>query len=298
MGNFRIRWVLAAGITAVLGKTIVAQWQAQQRSQHIFKGKIAIVTGGASGIGQALCLKLAERGAIVIVADINEVGAKAVAQAISVSYGQAQPAVLDVTNREAVVELVNKVVEKYGRLDYIFNNAGIGTSGYMQDINQAAWEEIMNINLWGVIYGTQAAYDVMLRQGHGHIVNTASLAGLIPVPAAVPYGMVKHGVVGLSVSLREEARAYGINVSTLCPGFINTPIFNRMAYHSGDREAIMAGIQRGRPPSAESCAENALIGVAANQGIIAVAPMAHITWRLYRLNPDWLTPLLNLIRPK
>jgi NAD(P)-dependent dehydrogenase (short-subunit alcohol dehydrogenase family) len=74
------------------------------------------------------------------------------------------------------------VAGEYGRLDYIFNNAGIGISGYMQDISQEAWEEMININLWGVIYGTQAAYEVMLRQGHGHIVNTASLAGLIPTP--------------------------------------------------------------------------------------------------------------------
>jgi NAD(P)-dependent dehydrogenase (short-subunit alcohol dehydrogenase family) len=202
-----------------------------------------------------------------------------------------------VTDQEAVAHLVNEVAGAYGRLDYIFNNAGIGISGYMQDIGQSAWEEMVNINLWGVIYGTQAAYEVMLRQGHGHIVNTASLAGLIPTPTAVPYGVTKHGVVGLSTSLRAEAEPVGINVSVICPGFIDTPIFNRMAYHSHNQEKVVAGIRRVSLPSPADCAEAALLGVAANRGIIAVTPMAHLFWGIHRLNPAWLPPLLRQLTP-
>jgi NAD(P)-dependent dehydrogenase (short-subunit alcohol dehydrogenase family) len=297
MGKWHKGWWAAAGITAVLGKILSDQRQAQQTSRHIFKGKVAIVTGGASGIGQALCAGLARRGAQVVVADINEGGADTVAQAINVSGGQARPAMLDVTDKEAVTQLVQGVAAEYGRLDYIFNNAGIGISGYMQDISQEAWEEIVNINLWSVIYGTQAAYEVMLRQGHGHIVNTASLAGLIPTPAAIPYGVVKHGVVGLSTSLRAEAEPLGIKVSVICPGFISTPIFNQMMYHSRNKEKVLAGIHRVQLPSAEACADAALIGVAANRGIIAITPMAHLFWRIFRLNPDWLPPLLRRLTP-
>lgn len=290
-------WLVAVGATAVLGKTIINQWLAQQKSQQIFQNKTAIVTGGASGIGQALCLKLAERGALVIVADINEVGATAVARAINASYGQARPAVLDVTDKTAVTNLVNQVAGEYGRLDYIFNNAGIGIYGYMQEVSQAAWEQMININLWGVIYGTQAAYEVMMRQGHGHIVNIASLAGLIPTPKGVPYGVAKHGVVGLSTSLRAEAEDHGVKVSVICPGFIDTPLFNRMEYHSHDPDTVMAAIRRVKLPSPADCAEAALVGVAANQGIVTVAPMAHLFWGIHRLNPAWLSPLLRRVTP-
>ena len=144
-----------------------------------FQNQIAIVTGGASGIGRALCEELTRRGAVVAVADINYEGAQAVASAIAANGGRATAALLDVTRAENVERLVEDTVRTHGRLDYMFNNAGIGVAGEVRDLSLDHWRKCIDINLWGVIYGTTVAYAAMLRQGSGHIVNTASAAGLI-----------------------------------------------------------------------------------------------------------------------
>ncbi|MCP4428094.1 MAG: SDR family oxidoreductase, partial [Chloroflexi bacterium] len=158
-----------------------------------FKDKVAIVTGGASGIGRAVCRALGHReAAAVIVADINAEGARQTAASITAAGGHAYAAGLDVSQAEAVQNLVDETVSTHGRLDYMFNNAGIGIIGDTRDMELEQWQRLLDVNLWGVIYGTTSAYQVMVKQGFGHIVNTASAGGLFPLPFGTAYATSKY----------------------------------------------------------------------------------------------------------
>ncbi|MCP4591902.1 MAG: SDR family oxidoreductase, partial [bacterium] len=204
-----------------------------------FQAKIAIVTGGASGIGQALCKELARRGAAsVVVADVNAEVAREVAEAITTAGGRARAAELDVTQAEAVQALVEQTVSEHGRLDYMFNNAGIAIEGEVRDMTLDQWRRIVDVNLWGVIYGTTSAYRVMVGQGFGHIVNTSSGAGLAPVALGTAYSATKHAVVGLSTLLRAEGAGLGVKVSVVCPGAIRTGIVDASVYVTDVKDAL------------------------------------------------------------
>jgi NAD(P)-dependent dehydrogenase (short-subunit alcohol dehydrogenase family) len=133
---------------------------------------------------------------MVVVADINAGGAGQVASTITTASGRARAAHLDVSRAEDVQKLIDETASKHGQLDFMFNNAGIAMGGEVRDMDLEHWRRILDVNLWGVIYGTTAAYRVMTQQGFGHIVNTASLGGLIPEPMATAYATTKHAVVG------------------------------------------------------------------------------------------------------
>ena len=241
----------------------------------IFQRKVAIVTGGASGIGQALCEALSRHGASVIVADIDDDRARQTASAIAAHGGLARAAHLDVTNREHVQRLVADTAGEFGHLDYMFNNAALTASrGELCDLPCEAWLRAIDVNFLGVLYGTMAAYACMIRQGSGHIVNTASLAGLVGFPTSMPYGATKAAVVNLSMSLRMEAAARGVKVSVTCPG----PV------HSDTDEARrLIGVNK--------AARQILGGVERNRAIIVFPWLARLLWWRYRLSPDLVLPL-------
>jgi len=261
-------------------------------SERGFEGKVAIVTGAASGIGYALSAALCRRGATVVLADIDETGAKACADALAAGPpGRAAGVGLDVTDAEAFIDLAARVVSDHGHLDLLFNNAGIGVSGEVADLSLAHWRRVVDVNLLGVVHGVVAAYPAMIRQGSGHIVNTASLAGLIPAPLLTPYAMTKHGVVGLSTSLRAEAVRHGVRVSVVCPGVIDTPLLDKpnpsdlpAPASAPDGRALLSRTI-GKPYPPESLAEDVLAGVARNRPFIVTPRHARIPWRLYRLSP-------------
>ena len=257
------------------------------------KGKVAIVTGGASGIGRALCEELARRGAIVVVTDINAESAGRVASAITSTGGRAYAAYLDVTQSEDVQGLIEKAALEYGRLDYVFNNAGITIAGDMRDMTIEHWRRILDVNIWGVIHGTTAAYQVMVKQGFGHIVNTSSGAGLFPSPLNTAYATTKHAVVGLSSTLRAEAAGLGIKVSVVCPGFIQTGIFDSMTQVTRFRGKDPASdyLSSIKMMDAATCVRIILRGVARNKSIIPVTGFVRLFWLLYRLHPDLLAPM-------
>lgn len=186
-------------------------------------GKIAIVTGAGSGMGEAITKRLCSLGATVIATDINESALQSALGNIS-DAGQIVCRYQDVTDEEAFFELVKSTAKEYGRLDYIFNNAGIAIAGEVKNNTMDDWKKTIDINQMGVIYGTLAAYEVMRNQGYGHIVNTASVAGLVPAPMLTAYSMTKHAVLGLTLALREEAKAYGVNLNVVCPGIVKTNI--------------------------------------------------------------------------
>jgi NAD(P)-dependent dehydrogenase (short-subunit alcohol dehydrogenase family) len=246
---------------------------------------VTIVTGGASGIGEALCIALARRGAkCVVVADLNLAGAEEVARKIG-SAGRA--AQLDVSDAAAVKALIEETAQEHGRLDYLFNNAGIGFLCEARDASLADWRRVLDVNLNGVVHGVAAAYPIMVRQGSGHIVNIASLAGLVAAPGLASYAASKFAVVGLTLSLRAEAAALGVRVSVVCPGFIQTPLFYSLGMNADiDREQMLAPLKR-VSMAPERCAEKILDGVERNRGIIVVTAHAKLMWWIQRMSP-WL----------
>lgn len=191
-----------------------------------FTGRIALLTGGASGLGRAMALAFAERGAAVALSDVDEAGGRETAEAIEQKGGTARFTRVDVTDAEAVKRWVDEVVGEYGRLDFAINNAGVG--GEMgpatAEIPFEQWQQVLDINLNGVWYGMKAQLPHMVKQGHGVIVNTASVAGLVAVPSNTAYAVSKHAVVGLTRSAALEYVRKGIRINALCPGFTDTPM--------------------------------------------------------------------------
>jgi NAD(P)-dependent dehydrogenase (short-subunit alcohol dehydrogenase family) len=253
-------------------------------------GRTAIVTGGASGIGRAIATALVLRGDAVTVADIDKEGADATAERLS-EYGDATAAALDVTDPEAVEALYRSVDERYGRLDLVFNNAGIAVGGLAEELTLDHWNRTIDVNLRGVVHGVRAAYPIMLAQGHGHIVNTASLAGLVPAPMMLPYTATKHAVVGMSLALRAEAATRGVRVSAVCPGFVDTPLLDNAnpglpKTEAGTQAREFAQQVQRRLYRPEALARDVLRGVARNQALIVAPASARAVWRGVRLSPE------------
>lgn len=253
-----------------------------------WQGKIAIVTGAASGIGLALSRAMIERGAIVWMTDVNAAGAEQAAASLGT---RARTAGLDVRDEAAVRALVDQVVAEYGRIDVLFNNAGIGVGGEAHELTAAHYDRCIDVNLRGVVHGILAAYPHMMKQHSGHIVNTASMAGLTPAPLIAPYAMTKHAVVGLSTSLRIEAARHGVGVSVLCPSVIETPILDaqnpadlpKLRWMPDARQFLTK--YAGKPYPADKLAEYTLSSVEKNRAVIVVPAFARLGYALYRLAP-------------
>jgi NAD(P)-dependent dehydrogenase (short-subunit alcohol dehydrogenase family) len=265
---------------------------------RIFNGGVAVVTGAASGIGRALTEELAARGCHVVAAHLEFDAVSEQADSLNRQSLRVTPAHLDVADEPAVTALVERAVTEHGRLDYIFNNAGIGAAGSAYDHTLDAWNRVIDVNLRGVLYGIRAAYPIMREQGFGHIVNTASMAGLMAFAGASSYAMTKHAVVGLSRSLRAEAAADGIRVSVFCPGVIRTAIIeggkHGILLESDDTRGLSEGDIRGvmrsefektRPMDPNAFAKKALDDVAANRAIIVHPRWWKVFWWLDRLSP-------------
>lgn len=251
-------------------------------------GKIVFVTGGGSGIGAALAAKLVDAGAHVWIADRQYEQAKTLAQKLDASGTRAHAVELDVRDHAAVHRAITAVVDAAGRIDYLFNNAGIGIGGEVDTLTLDDWSDIIDVNLRGVIHGVDAAYPIMIKQGSGHIVNTASMAGLITTSAQAAYSSTKHAVVALSKTLRVEGRTHGVRVSVLCPGVVRTPILTGGEY--GRNKSISRENQQKlgealRPMDPDEFAEQALRAVLRNQAIIVVPRWWKALWYLERLSP-------------
>ena len=254
--------------------------------------RIAIITGAASGIGRALASALVARGDTVVVADIDGDGAERAARELArQGPGAATPATADVRDAAAVQALVQGTHERYGRLDVMVNNAGIGVGGEACELLLAHWDRVIDVNLRGVVHGVHAAYPIMIRQRAGHIVNTASLAGLLPAPGLTPYAMTKHAVVGLSLSLRAEAAAYGVRVTAVCPGVVDTPLLDKGGPDDLPQPALMGHgreIFRHYQPRfypADRLARDILRGIDRNAALVIAPASAQIAWRLWRYTP-------------
>jgi NADP-dependent 3-hydroxy acid dehydrogenase YdfG len=253
-------------------------------------GKIAFVTGGASGIGAALSTKLVDGAAEVWIADRQIGPAQELAQRLSSGGAKAHAIELDVRDYSSFESAVAEAVQQSGRIDYLFNNAGIGVGGEVDSYTLDDWNDVFDVNLRGVAHGIQAVYPIMIRQHSGHIVNTASMAGLVASPESASYTATKHAVVAISKALRLEAERHGVQVSVLCPGAIRTPIltggkYGRMTKTGGSDEQLLKFWERLRPLAPEKFAERALRAVFRGDAIIVVPAWWKAWWYLERLSP-------------
>jgi len=254
-----------------------------------FENAVAIVTGGGMGLGEALCEELGRQGATVVVADIDGDAARQVVGRLEQIGAPARAVPVDVADEAEVARLVESTVAQYGRVDYMINNAGIAIGGDSRDLSMQQWRRVLDVDLMGVLYGTVHAYRVMARQGHGHIVNISSLSGLIPQPGNASYCTSKHGIVGLSLSLRAEGADLGVKVSAACPGDMKTKIYDNMVVVNMPREQVATLSRRTHylmpQMSAEAAARAILRGVARNRPLIVFPFAVQAIWHLYRRFP-------------
>ena len=251
-----------------------------------FSGKQAVVTGAGSGIGAALSRALVAAGADVVCTDIDADAAERTARE-SIGPGTARSLRLDVTDAAAVQAAVDDVVSRTGRLDLMFNNAGILWGGDTDLLTLDQWNAIIDVNIRGVVHGIAAAYPVMIRQGHGHIVNTASMAGLAATGLLSSYVMTKHAVVGLSLALRPEAAAHGVGVLAVCPAAVETPILDKGAVGSFAGRSFFLEGQRSKtayPP--DRLARDTLRAIERNRALLVVPKIAYAAWLFARLAPN------------
>jgi NAD(P)-dependent dehydrogenase (short-subunit alcohol dehydrogenase family) len=223
------------------------------------KGAVGVVTGAGSGIGRGIALAVAGAGAKVVVADIDPDRSRAVAAELRGVGGDAIGATVDVRSQDSVEALAELTVEEFGAVHLVCNNAGVSTMGRQWELSLDDWDWVIDVCLKGVVHGVRSFVPRILEFGGGHVVNTASMGGLLTMAYGGPYAAAKHGVVGLSKGLRAELAGKGVGVSVLCPGQVRTGIVAAMREHMAGTgtattetiaalDAIAAGNEAGIAP--------------------------------------------------
>lgn len=245
------------------------------------------MTGAASGIGRALTRELVRRGVLVTACDVDEPG---LATLVAELGSAVRTARLDVRDAAAFTALLQAEAAR-GPIDFLFNNAGVITHKPALEHTPAEWQRTVEVNVLGVMNGCVAALPLFKAQGHGHLVNTASIAGLVPVPAFPVYSFTKFAVVGLSLNLRAELRAHGVRVTVLCPGGIRTPMTAPLTAGLPEKQA-RARERLNLDP--DVFARAALDDVERNRAISVRPRFMRVLWWLYRLFPSFGNLLIHM----
>ncbi len=266
------------------------------RKTELPRGLRAVVTGAGGGLGQALALELCRRGASVIVSDIDDDGAALTVDRIKAIGGTAHAVRCDVGNLEQMQQLGERAVELLGGVDLVANNAGVAVSGRIGEVAMEDWRFIMDINLWGVIYGCRVFAPQMRKQGRGYVLNVASAAGLLCAPEMAPYNVTKAGVVALSETMHAELRDAGVHVSVLCPTFFKTNIMNsgRGTTTDEDKEFVAHLMERSKIQAPE-VASLALDAVARNDLYCVPMRDGRMAWLAKRMNPRRFYDLVGAV---
>ena len=191
-----------------------------------FTGKTAVVTGGASGIGRGLAERFASEGMRVVIGDVEKGALDSTVEELRAGGAEVEGVLTDVSDREQMQALADAAVALFGGVHVFCNNAGVGGGGLSWEAPLSTWEWVLGVDLWGVIHGVRSFVPLLMQQAEAHIVNTASVAGLVAAPFMGPYNVSKHGVVALSETLHHELTmtAPQVKVSVLCPGWVKTNI--------------------------------------------------------------------------
>ncbi|MFW7379154.1 MAG: SDR family NAD(P)-dependent oxidoreductase [Oligoflexus sp.] len=259
------------------------------QAQNYYAGKVALVTGAASGIGYGLSEAMAKLGAEVVMTDIDEKSLQLAVNKLQKQKLQVHGMQLDVTNEQQFHETARAVIDRLQKIDILLNNAGIGIIGCVCDHESSDWQRLIDVNIKGVIHGIQAVYPYMLDRKQGSIINVASLAGLIPVPGSASYAMTKHAVVGLSQSMRAEAAHVGINVTALCPSFIETNIV-KVSKLLNLPKIISERVVKasGGAISLDDFVAEAIAGIAKEKALLVLPRKARVMWLVQRLVPGYV----------
>jgi NAD(P)-dependent dehydrogenase (short-subunit alcohol dehydrogenase family) len=249
----------------------------------VFNGKSVIVTGAASGIGKQIALQTGAAGASVLVTDVAE-GIDDVAAEITAAGGTARAMKVDVSDREQLTAAVDGVVDEFGSLDYIFNNAGVAIFGEFEKVTLDDWDKIIDVNLKGVAYGTKLAWDQMVKQRSGHIVSTASVAGLVPVPLQAHYVATKHAIVGMHKTLELEAPDHGIKTTVFCPAFIETGMIENNTLRGSLEGTDARKLMPLKPLGADEAVRRLLDAIANDKKIVITPFYGRLGWWIERLS--------------
>ncbi len=264
-----------------------------------FRGRVVAITGGASGIGRALAVELARRGADVAICDVDEDGLAETARLVRAQGRRATTHRVDVAERDAVYAFKDAVLDEHGRADAIVNNAGVAVTDTVVDSTYEDLEWIVGINLWGVIYGTKAFLPHLIEQKDGWVVNISSVFGLMAFPNQSAYNVTKFGVRGWTEALRQELGGTGVTAISVHPGGIRTNIvrggrFRRVHDGSVDAdEAIQQFDARLARTTPEQAGRIIADGMERRDPRILVGPDAHLIDRLVRLLPVRYTDLVE-----
>lgn len=265
---------------------------------NYFNGRVAVVTGAASGMGRALALRLAREGAAVALADVDEPGLADTAAMLEGS-GHSRHR-LDVADRAAMDLFAAAVVRQHGHVHFLFNNAGVDVSARFETMVYDDFEWLMNINFWGVVYGCKAFLPHLKETGFGHLVNTSSIFGLVTVPTQAAYHASKFAVRGFSECLRQELADHNIRVSYVMPGGVRTNVVRNSRYRVSDNESPTKEEAAARFDNlvgltADAAAAQILAGVARNRARILVGRDARLLALLAWLAPVGYPRLLRLL---
>jgi NAD(P)-dependent dehydrogenase (short-subunit alcohol dehydrogenase family) len=228
------------------------------------KGKVAVVTGAASGIGRAMAERFGREGMKIVLADVEEKALMETRDAFLKAGVEAIAMIVDVSRPEQVEALAHRAFDKFGATHVVCNNAGIGVGGFTWELSQADWEWVLGVNLWGVVHGIRAFVPRMLAQGQGHVVNTASIAGLLSAPGMAPYCASKHAVVAISECLHHDLNLLAggkVKVSVVCPAWVKTRIAD------SERNRPASAPRRSGSPAAQAQVLEGLVRQAVAGGI-------------------------------
>ncbi len=258
------------------------------------EGARAVVTGAGSGLGRALCLELARRGARVLATDIDLASAEQTVRDMApAAAGPGHFArACDVAQRAEVLAMATAADERFGGVDLIVNNAGVAVAGEPGTLSEADWTWIVGVNLWGVVHGCEVFAPKLRAQGRGWVLNVASMAGLVGGPKLGPYCTTKFAVVGLSECLHADLSAHGVGVSVLCPSFFQTNIAASARSADPRTRRLIEKLMARSPLDADDVARIALDGLVRGELHILPHPEGQWFWRLKRALPKQFTELV------
>jgi NAD(P)-dependent dehydrogenase (short-subunit alcohol dehydrogenase family) len=251
-------------------------------------GKVVVITGAGSGIGRETALLCARRGASLAVCDVNEAGLDETAKAARATGSDVLTRRVDVSDAEQVAAFASAVHERFSGVDLLINNAGIGIGATFAQTELEDWERQLQINVMGVVHGCRSFVPHMIERGSGQIVNVSSGAGFLATPFMLAYSATKFAVFGLSEGLRMELRPHGIGVTTLCPGFINTPIIGTSIVrgeHAAERQQKRIKLHKRRGYGPEKVAVQILKSAQRNRAVAPVTTEARLTYVMSRVAP-------------
>ncbi|REK10535.1 MAG: SDR family NAD(P)-dependent oxidoreductase [Planctomycetota bacterium] len=247
--------------------------------------KYAIVTGAASGLGRALSLELAKRGWVIALCDLNDEGSAETLELVRGAGGDGRVEHLDVTQPEEWEKLRDKLTADWPRLDLLVNNAGVGVGGEVGQLSLDDWKWIVDINLWGAIYGVHTMVDWLKANRGSHIVNIASMAAIVSAPSMAPYNVTKAGMLSFSETLFGELMPHGVGVTGVCPAFFPTNIINSGRFASDDQQKTAAKLMSSSKCTAEYVSQRILRAIDRKDLYVFVPRVATFFWRMKRLMP-------------